>query len=259
MGVASEAHATGWTQPQGDFYLKVWNRSLIGDTVFGASGDNLRLTENFQDHQINVYGEYGLTDDLTLTLSSAPVGFASYAGANQAYFGGATAGARYQLYNGPVVLAASADFGVRPTSVDPLGTEVVNGETVIITPVIGTVHGSVSFGAGIPLSFGWVSLATGARFFSNGDLKPAFYAGGQFGWDTTIGLIVDLHVNWYNALGDLPPVQGLGAGQTRYLGFGLGLSWWFLDNVAITAGFDGALFANANAATPALTLGFEFR
>lgn len=258
MGLSPEALANGWTQPEGDFYLKVWNRSFFGDAAFTDIRETENLSESFQDHQVNIYGEYGVLDKLTLTLSAIPVGFASFGDTDQAYFGGGAVGARYQLHSGSWVAAVSADVGVR-SSVDPLGVDISTGEPLIVQPVLGTVHGSVSAGAGVPLSFGWLAFSAGARAFSRDELDPAFFAGAQFGWNTGIGLILDAHLNWYHALGEIRPIQVLGSGQTRYLGFGLGLSWWFLDRMAVTVGVDGVAYAAANAAATPFSIGLEFR
>ena len=253
------AYAGGWTQPEGDFYLKVWDRTLVGKNAFTAGGDTAELPDTFQDHQLNIYGEYGLLDELTLTLSVVPVGFASYEGESRAYFGGATAGARYRFLTGPLVLAVSAHAGGRPSSGDPLGVAVVGNETYVVDPVVGTIYGGAALEAGYGLSFGWLAASFGTRAFSRKELDPALFANLQFGWNTGIGLILDVHAGWYHAFGELAPVNVLGAGQTRYLGFGLGLSWWFHDHVGVNAGFGGAFFARSNAATPAITLGLEFR
>jgi len=50
-----------------------------------------------------------------------------------------------------------------------------------------------------------------------------------------------------------------GAGQTRYLGFGLTASWWFIPQLAALIIFDGVFYAESNAATPSLGIGLESR
>ena len=53
--------------------------------------------------------------------------------------------------------------------------------------------------------------------------------------------------------------EGLGGGQTRDLGFGLGASDWLTPNFALFGGFEGDVYSRSNAATPSLMLGFESR
>ena len=50
-----------------------------------------------------------------------------------------------------------------------------------------------------------------------------------------------------------------GIGRSSYLGAGLAISYWIIDRLGVTASFDTALFARGNAASPAITLGIEFR
>ena len=253
------ASAAGWTQPPEHFYLKVWDRTLLGKKAFTEAKTQVELPEGYQDHQVGLYGEYGLMDRLTLTLSAIPFGFAAYDEERRPYFGGGALGLRYQLYRGSWVAAVAAEIGGRPSSGDPLFADTVEGEALVVSPVVGTIYGGGSLEVGYGYSFGWLSAQAGARFFSNGGLDPAFFARAQSGWILGAGFLLDLHVSWYHALGDFRPINVLGAGQTRYVGVGLGASWWFVDWMAVTVGFEGAPFAVANAATPSLAAGFEFR
>lgn len=256
----SLALAAGWTQPPERFYLKVWNRTLVGTRAFTAGGETAELPDAYQDHQVNLYGEYGLTERWTLTLSAMPFGFSAYDATRRAYFGGASLGARYQLFRGAWVAALGVDAGGRSSSGDPLFRgPAEGGEAVVIDPVVGSAYGSARLEAGYGLPFGWLSGHAGARFFTRADLDPALFGGAQLGWKVGAGFVVDLRVSGYFSFGDLRPINVLGGGQTRYLGFGLGASWWFVDRAAVTVSVGGVFLAAANAATPSLNFGFEFR
>ena len=253
------AFAAGWTQPAGDFYLKVWDRTLIGTRAYTTGRETVELPATYQDHQINLYGEYGVTDRLTLTVSAIPFGFGAYDEEDRGYFGGVNLGVLYQLYRGSWVAAVGVDAGGRPSSGDPLFQGTVEGEPVVIEPVVGSASGAARLEAGYGLSFGWLSTHAGARFFTNPDLNPAVFGGAQLGWNLGLGFVLDLQVSGYYAFGDFRPINVLGAGQTRYVGFGLGASWWFVDRAAVTVGLGGVFLATANAATPSINFGFEFR
>ncbi|MEZ4464332.1 MAG: hypothetical protein R3F43_07400 [bacterium] len=38
---------------------------------------------------------------------------------------------------------------------------------------------------------------------------------------------LDFHLNLHEPMGEVEVTNVTGAGQTRYLGFGVGVSWWF--------------------------------
>lgn len=253
------AEAGAWTRPEGTGYLKIWNRTLVGTGVFTSAGDIEDLPTTYQDHQLNLYGEWGLTDDWTVVADATALGVALYDGASQVYTGGAAAGLRYRLSAGPVVAAVQARFGARPGRAAPLGTGVVAGEPVELRPVVGTFHGGGQASVGYGWTWGWVTGGLGARFFTSEVLQPALTGSLQLGLQPFELLTLDVHLNWFHATGELEPTNALGAGQTRYLGWGVGATLWVVPRVGIHVGFDGVAYAAANAATPSLLLGVELR
>ncbi len=262
----AHAFAGGWTQPEGAYYFKVWDRTLVGRRIFVTERTTARLPDAYQDHQLNVYGEYGVTDDLTLTLNSAAVGLAVVGDESRFYTGGAGIGARYRLTRSAISTSIEVQVGARPSSGTlASGTvSVQQGADIVLKsyeaePSVGTAHGSLELQVGYSLPFLWLTATTGVRGFTNSRLNPAVYINSQIGWISNFALVIDLHFNWYHSTGDIGPINVFGAGQTRYLGVGLGASYWFTDHVAITAGLDGVLFATANAATPSLQIGLEFK
>ena len=263
---ARTASAGGWTQPEGAYYAKVWNRTLVGRRAFVTERTTARLPEPYQDHQLNIYGEYGITDEFTLTLNSTALGFATFGDESRVYSAGGALGLRYRMTEGAISSAVEVQAGLRPGSgllgsgtvqVDRGG--VVETDDFIAEPSVGTGYGSLDFQVGYGLSFFWLAATGGLRAFTNTELKPAFYINTQIGWITRIGLMLDLHFNWHHSTGSIDRINMYGAGQTRYLGFGLGASWWLTDHFAINAGLDGVFFATANAATPSVLLGVEFK
>lgn len=266
LGPLNSAHAAGWTQKDGEFYGKVWQRTLIGREIFISGRTTARLPQSYQDHQLNIYGEYGLTDDWTLTLSGTPLGIATYASDPVIYTGGATVGARYALAKGRLAAAVELQMGGRPGA-DRRASDIIEAsvagttrdQMTEATPSIGTAHASLEVQGGFSTSLLWISGAAGLRAFTNSALKPALFANVQAGWSSDFGLGLDLRMSLYHSTGSIDVINIYGAEQTRYLGVGVGMSYWITDNFAMNAGVDGALFASANAATPSLMLGIAFR
>ncbi|MCB9646886.1 MAG: hypothetical protein H6730_09875 [Deltaproteobacteria bacterium] len=253
------ALASAWTRAKGTGYAKIWDRSLIGKQAYIQGRETAALPSTYQDHQLGLYGEWGVTDDLTLVLNATPFGVARYAGNTDPYIGGLVLAGRYQLVRGPMMVAGELHAGGRPSKSEDTGTAVVDGRELIINPVVGTLLGGAAVHVGTGFTWGWLTGHAGARFHSAEALHPALYAGLQLGWHALKSLDLALHVNLWHALGAIEPIQVLGSGQTRYLGFGLGLTWWMTQRVGLHAGLDGVAYAYANAATPSLLLGVELR
>lgn len=70
--VAHQAHAqSGWTQKKGNYYLKLYSTYGRSDEYFNLAGNKI-MTSEFTQSISGFYGEYGLTDRLTL-ISHGPV------------------------------------------------------------------------------------------------------------------------------------------------------------------------------------------
>jgi hypothetical protein len=256
---SSSASAAGWTQPKGQLYLKVWDRTLIGKKAFLTDGSIADLPESFQDHQLNAYFELGLHDELTLVARATPVGVSSYADTLRLYSGGFALGLRHALLTGVVPVAVEARVGGRPHGPVLGGGELPSG-AFSLSPVVGTAHFDFELqaGAGCPLGL-WVSGSIGSTLYTSEALSPSLTAFLQLGWTSSFGLVLDVHGNFAHSLRMDEITQVLGAGNTRYLGFGLALAYWLTPHFALSAGLEGVAYAESNAATPSLLFGFEVR
>lgn len=253
------------------YYVKAVDRSLIGDRLFDPDGSVRNLgSGSLQDHQLNVYGALQLDERWSLSGSLVPVGWARWgrddASDDFAYFGGGQLGARYAPVIGELRLSVGISAGARPGSGPLLGEQTLAprgnepGLRVVAEPVVGTAHGGLDLGLQWSLPFGWLSASVGGQAFSAAELQPALTGFLQLGF--VLGPVnLDGHLNGWYAFGELTdaPVNIFGAGQTRYVGFGVGAEWWVVPEVAVVAGFEGALFAANNFAAPSLTLGVAFR
>ncbi|MBK8011645.1 MAG: hypothetical protein IPK13_09850 [Deltaproteobacteria bacterium] len=262
LGSTSSADAA-WTQARGRLYLKTWNRSIVGRAAYVRARDIQGTADVYQDHQLNIYGELGLTPDVTFVLQSVLVGFARYGGRSVGYFGGVRAGARFALADG-FPLALEVQLGAQPGA-ERLGMGKLSesGQSYVITPSIGTAVGSAQLQAGHSWvstkneGSTWIVAALGTTVFSNGALSPAFIGSAKLGHGFASGLSLDVHLPWYHSVKVDPTVNVLGSGDTRYLGIGLGVSYRIVGALALNASADGVFYAWSNAATPSLSVGLE--
>lgn len=248
----SAAHAGGWTQPRGAYYLKLWVRSLFGSRGYFTDRAARPLGATYQDHALNLYGEYGLTSDWTLVAFARPVGHASFGDSATAYMGELAAGARRGLLRGRVNLAVEAHASVTPDVGERvLGAGVVEGRSFVYVPTASTARFDAELQAGLALgAWGWVTAAAGARFYTRDAIDHALYGSLQFGVQTSFGLQLMATATTQQPLGHVVATNAAGAGQTRYVSYGLDASFWFTRRWAVTAGFAGALLVESNAATP---------
>ncbi len=255
---AAPARAGGWTRPEGSTYLKVWTRSLVGRRVYVDGRDFVTLPATYQDHQLSAYAELGLREDLSLVGGAVPFGFVAYDGASEPYFGGAWGGVRQRLFaTSAAVAAAEVHAGWRPSTTLAEGR--IDGRRFLVRPQVGALWIDGELQLGVPLGFGWLAVSGGGRAFTSDALRPAFKASAQLGWVVGERLNLDLHLTFWHSVGPLGDIDALGAGQTRYLGFGLGASYRVGERLAIVGGFDGVAYAYRNAATPSIQLGVELR
>lgn len=256
----SLAVGAGWTQPEGAAYAKLSYRGLFGSGAIDTKGETFDLPDAYSDQAINLYAELGLHDDLTLIVLSNPFGVAGSGDKSTTYVGRTAVGLRAGRAFGSTRLAIEARYGFAPdigeTSV---ADGVAEGRTYRYVPTVQTQSYAGELQLGQPLSFGWLALSAGVRAFSREDLDPAIIGFGQLGWNMNDTMTLDLHLNVHEVIGDVEVINVAGAGQTRYLGVGFGYSWWFSKSVAFNAAFEGVAYAESNAATPSLNLGFEYR
>lgn len=273
---AGPASAAGWTQPEGGHYARVVNRIVSGAKGYDRHGVSQRLFGTYDDWQLVAYGEYGLTDAVTLVAQLVPVGHASFEGeeiphsgpyqAAATYVGPLSVGARFGLPFGPVRLAVEGRYGYAP----PIGDKPLiedrffpwtpEKEAFTYTPAVShhRFDGELQVGVGLPWGF-WLSGSGGARAIAGADIDPALIGFAQLGWTSPWGLVVEAHFNALHPLGPIEANNIAGSGETRYIGRGIGLSWWLTDHVALTVGQDGGFGVRSNAAALSRIIGVELR
>lgn len=250
------AQAKAWTQPEGDGYAKVWLRGIFGGDAFLADGE-IAESGGYADVSLRHYVEYGLTDKWTLLTYGAPAGFASYGDESSAYVGPLAVGLRRGLTDGPFQVAAEAHYGYAP----PVGDDDLApaGSALRYFPTVDTHFAVGELQAGYGFDWGWTVVSAGVQWNSNDDVDTAVIGLAQLGVKLSRTVYLDVHLVPYEPLGDVEETNVAGTGQTRYLGFGIGASWWVTDSVGLSASFDGAAYAESNAATPSFSVGVEGR
>lgn len=255
--VLNVAHASGWTQPDQGHFVKLGGRALPGATFFPDSGDDTALpNENYFDLAVELYGEYGLSDDWTVIGQATPIGFASLGGEGTAYTGVVQAGLRRRLARGRHNLSFQVDVGYTP----PLGeTDLftdppvgADGLTYRYVPTQSGAQGDVLLGYGVGLNRFWIAAQAGVAAFTNRDIGPAIVGYAQVGYTTARNnrLMVTLPVRLHT-VGE-PDTNLAGSGQTDFVGFRgefqitFGKTGW-----GLATGGAGAFFASANEASPA--------
>ncbi len=258
---ATSARAAGaWAQPSGGHFLKVWDRTLVGDRGYFANGDAATLPHTYQDHTLELYGEYGLAEGWTLLGSARPVGWAHFGDESTAYVGPFSVGVRRALLTAPVALAVEARYGYASGVGDEdLAAERGAARTFAYRPVLETHLYGVAVAAGYGLSWGWASVSAGVTGYTRDSIDTAADLSAQVGWKSDFGFVASLAVDYHQPFGDVRASNVSGAGQTRYLGLNVGASYALTEHLAVTIGVGGAALAESNAATPALSLGFELR
>jgi hypothetical protein len=258
---SAEARAWGWTQPRGAHYLRVWARGLFGARGYLADGGIDALGQSFTDLALHGYLEYGLTDDWTLVAQGRPVGWAQMGDTSTGYTGELQAGLRRALVRGTWNVAAEIRYGVTPPLGDrALGGGVIRGAAWEYRPTVEThaFVGELQLGRSLG-RIGWITSFVGVRYLTRPGLEPSLQAGLQGGVRFDFGLMLAASVLTNVPLHGFTDSNVSGAGNTRYVGWGLDVSYWFTPRWSVSAGVGGAVLAESNAGALPVLLGFEHR
>ncbi len=248
--LGGSAQAGAWTQPQGAYYVKIWDRSLIGP--YGALSDGtLARVPFYQDHALNAYGELGLTDALTLSAYATPLGYARQE-KGTLYLGTAWVGLRRALLRERWRLAVEARVGGAPEA-GIIGEGTAEGEPWLYRPAEGSLRGELELQLGRGLGRGWLVGSAGLVYLSAPDLDPGISGSLQVGrpFGEVQGAIT---LTLWQPFGPIDVTNVSGAGETAYVGLVPEIAWWVDPSWALGLGVGGALYAHANAATPYLSL-----
>lgn len=251
-------------------YGKFWLHSVIGSQAYIEALPSEPTGALYADLSLNAYLEVGLVERLTLLVLGRPVGWAMVRNEQQhnqaAYVGPIGLGFRWGWLPRAFKLALEGQYSYAPPLGElSLGGGVVpSGNSWFFAPTTSThrVQAELQAGYGFGLGRGynaWVAAHAGFRFHTRASLGAAVTGMAQFGVQMPFRLVLDLHFNLYLPITPITDFNISGAGNTRYIGYGLTASYWFNGSIAITLGMEGVILAWANAATPAILLGLEFK
>lgn len=264
IGLPAPAQAGGWTQPEGAFYVKAWDRTLLGpvgeNKAYFSDGEIRPTGQEFSDHLFNLYGEYGVTDDWTGIFHGGLLGRAAMGDESATYVGPLSLGVRRALSKGDLRIALEGRYVFAPgVGHEPIASGNEDGHDWHYSPTVSGQggHGELQLGKGT--GFGWWTASAGGSYLSADGVGASLTAGTQIGWKLSEAVYLPLTLSLVEPLDEVRTTNVAGAGRTRYLGFSLDVSWWFHERIAVTTGFAGVVYAASNAATPSLNFGIEAR
>ncbi len=243
-----------WGRPRGGLYAKL-GYGYLRATELATPGGNVVPIPAFQKHDVTLYGAYGLTDTITLTLGavlyreSSIEGFESAGGVGDFRFGAQSRLGR----SGPWLFAARGLIQVPTGGVEkgegllPTGSGVWEGEVYL------------SVGRSFAGGRGWAFIEAGPQF-RGGGLRDGLVYDGQVGVKVTSWLALAWNARgvqpWDTTPGDVSAgsAAGLGDGVT-YLAFGPSAFLTLRPGLGIQASVDGATHTRNIAQGPTFRLG----
>ncbi len=229
----------GWTLPKGDGYFLLSQRRIAGGGYYNSFGNRIG-SPNLGVFTTHLYAEYGITDKLTGILHSPFVTALTREGGvdgqgniftadNALGFGDIDLGAKYNLINGWIQLAAELTLGL------PTGNYNA-GET-------GTLHlGDDEFNQLLKIhvskGFNWGIFASGFGGFNNrtnGFSNEIHYGGElgikQFGF-TAIGKLY-IRQSLFNQPRKDTFIPGIYSDNLEYVSFGAQLLYTFKNGLGL--------------------------
>jgi hypothetical protein len=169
-------------------------------------------------------------------------------------------GVRRAILTGDVRLAVEGRYGFAPGVGDKVvGQGVVEGQPYVYRPALLNHQGELELQVGWGWGGGWLSGSAGAQASSAEGVDPAVIGSFQVGVKAWDAFVFDMQLWLREPLGDVTDTNVAGVGQTRYLGVGLGASWWFTQAWGVRLGLEGVFYAESNAAAAPLTLAIEHK
>lgn len=261
--------AGGWTQKKGSGFYKISYRLLNGDNVYDDSGE--KFSWAVEDHTIALYGEYGVTDNLTLTAAFLPyksikiddqtavqalnfnAKFPRYT--EKSGIGDAEVGMRYRLKKfGKSVISTTLKLGI------PTGETFEDGEIWL---------GSGEFNQALGLEFGHSFYPAPAYFTAgvsyrnrNKGFSDDFKYGISAGYSFTKSISVSGRFHGLNPLnnGD-DNVRGgfaIYSNNQRYIAYGLNVSYKFTKGLGVSVGYESGGNGRNIISAPVISAGIYY-
>jgi len=254
-----------WTKPQGNGYFQVAFHNISGyNTLFNRDGDALELPRQISDRTIQLYGEFGLTNNLTL-IANVPYKLLQTGDAQVATpiieegslntLGNVSLGLRHKIYSGAVNLSAQVDVQANTSSYDDKTGLRSDLDAWSVTPTI-------SLGKGGANSF---FQAFAGYVWRSNDYSHHLTVGGEAGTKIFKKHWLIGFVNFFNSFENGNRTEelnnvltGLFLNNQEYTSFGLKGIFYVKPNFGLNVSFGGAFSGHLVAASPALSLGIFY-
>ena len=251
-----------WTKEKGTFYTQVSFTTIPNyDTLFG--NPEYTIDGKISDNTIQFYGEYGITDKITL-LVNLPYKSISYdqniicinapcdpIENRESSFGNIELGIKHNFYKEDWVLSGQFSIEANTGSFDISGIR-TGYDAWSFTPL---------FLAGKSFGNSYLQTFIGTTIRTN-DYSSNFKIGGEYGGKITKNIwlvgFIDIVKSFKNGDIVLPNSNlntGLYVNDQEYGSFGAKVIGELSDKFGITGGFGGAFFGNNVAKQAALSVG----
>ena len=256
----------GWTKKAGTGYYALDFRFLNTSKYHNSEGDNVDI-DGVVDLAINLYSEYGLTDNLTIKLNfpfykilkndqKCPPGENCLNKENKG-IGDIDLGLRYKLGTlGNTTFGAGLTFGI------PINADDIYGKGSKLALSDGEFNQIMSLEAGHSL-YPLPAYISGSVKFNNRDegFSDQFYFGAEGGYKLSNNFLLNLRVNFLKSLNngdkknfdDLIPVL---ANNQEYLAIRFGAFYNFYKNYGISFTSDFGIYAKNILSAPVFSIGF---
>ena len=259
-----------WARSKGGFYVQAsYNFIPTYGSLFGPNGDDLVIDHLVSEQQVQLYGEYGLTQKTTVVLAlpyvmnkrgadnpESPYQWAQEDTGSIAGLGNIQLAVRHQFKSGKLNLAGTLKVSLPTAKEAEPNLDLRTGYNAL------TIQPMFSAGMGFRKAYGFAYGSYGYRsnefshFFNGG-----FEAGVHLGPVWLIGFsdIVVPFENGSRPQASLDLLTGLYANDQGWVSIGAKAIWEITRNFGINASFAGAAWAQNVPKSPGIGAGCYFK
>jgi len=260
---AEHLFGEGWTKKAGKGFYALDFRSLISSKYHDFSGKNIEIN-SLRDLAINLYSEYGLTDNFTLKINFP---FYKILESNNSMgesignkgIGDLDLGVRYKIMNfNSTILSASLTFGIPISNDDVYGGNMLPLSDGEYNQIIGIELGHSLYPLPMYLS--------GSIKFNNRNegYSDQLKLGIEGGYNIKKNLLLNLRLSFLKSLnnGDkkvesnIIPLQ---SNNQEYIALKMGILYNFYRNIGIAAAANFGLYAKNILSAPVFSIGIYIK
>lgn len=261
--------AEGWTKKAGSSYFGLDFRFISSTKYHNSNGDNVEF-DGIKNYSLNLYSEYGLTDELTFKLNFpfyknleydySKFSENSYFDQNNSGIGDIDLGFRYKLKKiGQTTIALGLTFGI------PISTEDTYGKDKKFALSDGEFNQIIGLEAGHSLYPLPVYIAGSVKFNNrNEGYSDQFRFGIEGGYKVAKNLLLNLRLNFLKSFknGDKEVFENqipILANNQEYTAVKIGAFYNFYENFGVASTFDFGLSAKNILSAPVFSVGIYIK